>query len=539
MEEHLTDKKQQATALFEAVWDQYLESEPAEIQYLEPHFRMTHRALDLYPSLGDDPRVPLLMGNTCALLGWLYADLENEERSLFFYNEALAFLPLIENPCWHEYWSMGKCLAAIGHFEESIEACENALNRATPENSRGHIPDDDSLAAIWSDLSDSYTDLAGANDSIECLEVALSYAPDDEVMRCALIIKCLEEGRADEAVAYARSGLESGFENKDLLHESLAMGAAITGENGLAIDSYHRLLDGTSEPEAREHYSHMIGYLEGLRDTSEDARRWDNDTWEWTFFSIGEKQLEGKPLDEMGQLTREEVREAAGRVAIQAVQEELSRHVNSAPEFAATSEKLHQEVFGSLWDQLDKVTRYSLVEANIQADRLRSDPLADYSSPTMLYTKALEKELARRVLIPLQACVANVGDGQWKIGTLEYKNHQILSLDLMKLRSLLLGCRLVLRSVGTIAQAELRYLPDDRGKQVIESWFGKFDEAQSAFLLEQIVWSLEWLPALARNAKHRESVPHDQFTKVRSQLLGTYGEPGLLIRLTQLFPAGS
>ena len=65
----------------------------------------------------------------------------------------------------------------MGKLEEAVDVFESAIDLAIRANSRGHVPDEESLAGIWCDLADLYVDLERLDKTVERTEWALSYVP--------------------------------------------------------------------------------------------------------------------------------------------------------------------------------------------------------------------------------------------------------------------------------------------------------------------------------------------------------------------------
>jgi hypothetical protein len=58
----------------------------------------------------------------------------------------------------------------LGKPEEAVDVFESAIDLAVPDNSCGHVPDEESLAGIWCDRADLYVDLERLAKTVECAE---------------------------------------------------------------------------------------------------------------------------------------------------------------------------------------------------------------------------------------------------------------------------------------------------------------------------------------------------------------------------------
>ncbi len=526
------DQKQRARALFNVATEQYLEQKPSDIPSLETIHQWIHRALEMDSSLQDDHDVHVMLGNICSVLGWLHADEGSNERSRSYYEEAIECLRRIDDLCWHEHWYIAKAFAATGRQEDSLHEFEVTLDLATPENSRGHAPTSGELATIWTDLADLHQALEQSGESIECLEWALSYEPDDEEICEALVIQCLFAGHFDRAIELSQAVLDTKSENRGLFMEYLASAAAIAGGVDLASRTYERLLDMAKSPEAREWYSRMWGYVEGLRDSGGMERLWNQDDWQWELHGGGEGEREATSLEGMAQELKE-MRDNSTRLNLRVFQ--IERLPDLARERDRVRDRLQQDVFGDSWGSLAKATREALVEGELQMVQAKESPKDDYSSAATQYVKALEMEIAQRLLGQFQRFLSSRGKQEWTVGTEQRKVTQLRTLDLLKVRDLLKGWSIAVDRPRKITKEDLRFLSDQATQEEIMKFLEQYSEDQVSFIIGKLAGGLEWIPRIGRTAKHRDIVPYDELLKLRSQLIGSYAQPGLLTRLVHLF----
>jgi tetratricopeptide (TPR) repeat protein len=243
-----SNEKERARALFDVAVDEYFAEQTSNVAELERVYRWIHKSFALDATLAHEQHVANLMGNLCALLGWLCADEGLEERSSSYYHESIKFLEQLDDRCWHEYWLLGKAFHAVGQLSESLHAFEMALELAVPGNPRGHDPNNDELAAMWADVADLYVALGRTNDCIESLEWALLYAPNDEEIKGSLVLQCLFAGRFDKAVEVSRLALDSGCKNRGLFMEYLATAAILADDIETASRTYGQLLEMAKNP---------------------------------------------------------------------------------------------------------------------------------------------------------------------------------------------------------------------------------------------------------------------------------------------------
>jgi tetratricopeptide (TPR) repeat protein len=531
-----SNEKERARALFDAAVDEYFAEQSEDVAELERVYRWIHKSLELDATLADEQHVINFMSNLCALLGWRCADEGLAERSSIYYEEAIKFLEQLEDRCWHEYWYLGKALQAMGRLDDSLHAFEMALELAVPDNPRGHDPSNDELAALWADVADLYVALERPNDCIESLEWALLYAPDDEEIRGSLVLQCLFAGRFDRAIELSRSMLDSGCENRGLFLEYLATAAILGDDIDTANRTYGQLLEMAKNPEAREWYSRMLGYVEGLKHSAAGERIWEQEDWQWQLHGGGEGEIEVTSLTGMAETLREEIRDSTGKVSLQVMQ--LRQEMEHLPglEREQTRKRLEGDVFGDLWGTLYRATQSALIEAELQVSEAEIRKRDDYSSAATMYQKALEIEIRRRLLTPFQHFLGSRGGESWMIGTEQYHLRRLQALDLPKVRDLLRGWRLVRNKPKSISTEDLRLLPEEPAREEIERFLNQYTETQVSFVTIGLPDFLEWMPKVGRIAKHRDIVTHETIADLRSRLIGSFVQPGILIRLVQLFP---
>lgn len=531
-----SNEKEKARALFDVAVDEYFAEQSEDVAELERVYRWVHKSLELDTALADEQRVITFMGNLCALLGWRCADEGLAERSSVYYEEAIKFLDQLEDRCWHEYWLLGKALQAVGRLDDSLHAFEMALDLAVPDNPRGHDPSNDELAALWADVADLHVALERPNDSIESLEWALLYAPHDEEVRGSLVLRCLSASRFDRAIELSRLVLDSECENRGLFAEYLATAALLADDIETANQTYRQLLEMAKNPEAREWYSRMLGYVEGLKHSAAGKRIWEQEDWEWQLHGGGEGETEATSLAGMVEALREEIRDSTGKVSLQVMQ--LRQEMEHLPDLEGkqTRKRLERHVFGDLWGTLYRATQSALIEAESQVGEAEVRRKDDYSSAAAMYQKALEIEIRRRLLTPLQHFLSGRGWQSWMIGAEQRQLRQLQVLDLPKVRDLLRGWGLIRNKPKSIPVNDLRLLPEEPAGKEVEGFLSQYSAAQVSFMTIELPNFLMWMPNVGRVAKHRDIVTHETITALRSRLIGSFVQPGILVKLVQLFP---
>lgn len=524
--------------LFDLAVEEYFDQQPTDVPSIEGFRKRAHKALEMDPSLRDTQQVVRFMGNLCSLLGWFCLDEELNDKARSYCQEAIGFLEQLDDPCWHEYWYLGKALDVTEEHEKAVQMLTLALEMAVPGNNPDHEPSDSELAALWSELADVYIGLERPSDAKESLEWALSYAPDDEAIRNALVIQCLNADEYDQILKVCHSALNRSCENPRLFTEYIGIGAALAGDLDLAQQTYRQLLNDSKNGQASEWYAGMVGYLEGLADANKGLRAWEKEDWEWELHEVGGQGAEATPLDGVAEKLREEVRDSVGRISLQVLQlrEEMGRLPALQQERLRTRARLRQDVFGDLWTMLQKPTQEALVEADCRSADLELSRKDDCSSAFVMFQKAVEIEMGTRVMAPFQSFLISKGFQKWNIASEPHVVRHLSTLDLRNVRHLLIGWRLSQNRRWSVSEEERRCIPTDSDYATIHEYLERYSPGQLDLLLNDVVDFLSWAPTVGIEAKHRGKVAYDDLTKLRKQIIGSQVQPGIFVRLVQMFP---
>jgi len=160
----------------------------------------------------------------------------------------------------------------------------------------------------------------------------------------------------------------------------------------------------------------------------------------------------------------------------------------------------------------------------------------DYSSAAAMYQKALEIEMQRRLIDSFRHFLSDRGWQSWTIGTEQRQLRQLPALDLPKVRDLLRGWALIRSKPKSISVEDLRLLPQEAAGKEVNEFLSQYNAAQVSFVTTELPEFLMWMPSVGRTAKHRDIVTYKTMSDFRSQLIGSYVLPGVLIKLVQLFP---
>jgi hypothetical protein len=280
----------------------------------------------------------------------------------------------------------------------------------------------------------------------------------------------------------------------------------------------------------------MLSYVEGLEDAATGDRIWAKDDWQWELHAGGEGETEATSLTGMAETLREEIRDSTGKVSLQVMQlrQEMQRPPGSERE--QTRKRLELDVFGNLWGTLDKATRSALVEAELQVGESEVRRKDDYSSAAVMYQKALEIEIRRRLLTPFQHFLSGRGWRSWMIGKEQFQLNQLQALDLPKVRDLLQGWGLVKNKPRSVSANDLRLLPEEPSGTEVEEFLNQYSVPQASFITIDLPKFLTWMPNVGKIAKHRGVVTNETIADLRSRLIGSFVQPGILIELVRLFP---
>jgi tetratricopeptide (TPR) repeat protein len=538
-----SETKQNARDLFEAAWDDFMAEPVIELSVLKYLHRRCSKAFDLDPSLANNlPGVRGLMGALNLGLGVCAAEEGLKEESKAYYEEAIKLLEQSDNLSWYGYWCLGKALKEVREFEKSRHAFSMAVEHAVPGNGRLE-PSNDLLARLWDEFAGVYTELEKPNDAADCYERAILYRPDSKFLQAALIVTSWFARRFDRVIEVSRWALVSDSEGvvPPMVRELLAAAAIRTDRLGVAVEAYEKLLAECKNPEAKEWYSRMLGYVEGHRDSCKGALLWDVEGFAWTswYDRYDRCDSEGKPkspdqlVDVLRDAFREEVRDSAGRVSLQLleIKEELARIRSAEEEREHVRETLEKEVSGDLWKTMHDVTRETLVNAGLWISRCVPTHDGDCSPAVAMYQKAVELEVSRRILEPFQRFLQEKGVREWQIGSSPRKTNAITSLDLNKVRDLLQDWQRILKPPKGQRNDDIH----DLAFHGVDGFLGEYSDGQKG-LVDDLVQLLNWMPSIGRVAKHTDLVSYDRLMELRSRLIGSHPQPGLLIRLVQIFP---
>src|SRR5918999_4795345 len=90
------------------------------------------------------------------------------------------------------------------------------------------------------------------------------------------------------------------------------------------------------------------------------------------------------------------------------------------------------------------------------------------------------------------------------------------------------------KSVAGLSQ--LGQFANPESRRIMSEFVSRLTQSQQDFLITELGRDLDLVPSMARGAKHKSIVSLADMTRLRTLLLGNQIQPGLLVKLVQVFP---
>jgi hypothetical protein len=283
----------------------------------------------------------------------------------------------------------------------------------------------------------------------------------------------------------------------------------------------------------------MSGYLDGLIDSGTDQRVWNRGEVGVRFLDLSLTGHSSKEptVSEAVEKILEESRKSATEAS-----QEMLRLDQKVTKYLTMKEDMDRDAvrarlmrdFGEFWKTLRSETREALVNADWHLSQGRSGDGEDYSAPAGMYQKAVELEVAKRIIEPFKRFLLAKRLQTWSIGSKPCEVQYLTTQSLTKLNQLFLDWRRTLSQPRPDRVEGLQSLADAYHDTTVH--LGKLTDAQRHLITTELVELLHWMPPLTRGAKHETVVDYSRAQELRRRLFGTLPSPGLFLKLIQLFP---